>query len=276
MTTIFLPIITRQTSIKQLKNLVEGVSFSDISLHIACEKNNSLIQEFDKLKKNKKLPITLDIYPNGTKEDEMISYSFKSLPPQKILLVRDTCVNLSADNIEKLIAESILGSEIVMLTSNKKMGKTKTLIRATTIKLCKTFFNFKYYNGDIGMQLFNEQAHSIMKTTNLTLLSKLNKWVAITISYIPANITPTKIKTPIPTKTKIWTTIYTTLLIITTILIIILPIWVKIDFLGALIFIFAFIVEIALLLFKLLEIYNYKNLGNLYANNIEFIERRFI
>lgn len=274
MTTVLLPITTRKNTLSDIVKIIKNSIHKDIKLHIACEKNNKIISEFEKIKTNDKLKISLDIFSVGTSEESMINSVLRSIPDTNFLLVRNNTENFTTKNIDNVLTDSLLGYDIVMLQKDKKSGKFNQFLINTAKKLCKTFFNFTYYDGDIGIQFFNAQAHAILKTTNTTLLTKLNRWLALNIHYVLSDIKTTQITSSPPKKSIFWSVFYSAFFVLTIIGAIILPLWATITLIIAMIIISAFVVEVALGLYYFIDIYNYKKVGILSCEKIDAIERR--
>lgn len=273
MITIFLPITTRKTTLAEIVKNLKNLLYKDIKLHLACEKNSHIVSEFEKIKTNDKLKISLDIFSVGTQEESMINYVIKSIEDTNFILVRNNTKNFTTENLNKIITESLLGYDVIMLEKEKKNGKIKSFFINIANKLCKSFFNFTYYNGDIGVQYFNSVAHAILKTTNATLLTKLNRWLALNIHYVPASATTTEITSAPPKKSIIGASVFSALFILTIVFGILLPLWSTISLIIIMLIISALIIEIAIGMYYFIEIYNYKKVGVLSCDKIDSIER---
>ena len=144
MTTILFCVKTKKISINNIKKQLKSIIHKDIVLHFLTEKNNEIVDEINQLKPDKTLPVQLSIYPVGTSEESMIENGVKNLPNTKFVLVRDNA-NFSADLIEKLITESLLGFDIVMAKKPRKENFFSEFFSKLSKKLCNLFFNFTFY-----------------------------------------------------------------------------------------------------------------------------------
>lgn len=275
MTTILFCVKTKKISINNIKKQLKSIIHKDIVLHFLTEKNNEIVDEINQLKPDKTLPVQLSIYPVGTSEESMIENGVKNLPNTKFVLVRDNA-NFSADLIEKLITESLLGFDIVMAKKLKKENFFSEFFSKLSKKLCNLFFNFTFYEGDIGTQFFSEQAHSIMKTTNVAMLTKLNRWIALNINYIEFDFEKTIIKNKKFENNIIKASVYLGLFVLTLAGAIVFNAYIAISFIGWLVLVFACIAFLALGLRSLMDIYVVSKIGNIYCENVSVIERKEI
>lgn len=270
MTTVLFSITTKEVHIASLLNELEkSLYYEKLSIIIACEKSNILVQEFEKIKPKN---IKLFTYPKGTNEESMIENTLSNLEKTKFVLIRNNCDYFTLEKLDDLIQQSLMGSEIVMFKSNKKQNFLKRFFTKIMQKLCDVFFCFKFYDGDIGMQLFSEQAHSLMKYTDVTILTKINRWVALNIFYIPANFKQTVIKGTDLEHNSVKAIIYSSIFIFAFVGTIVLSFFVKIHFLVWLLLICGFVALIAMSLYATLNVYAIKHLGNLKSKKTEYIK----
>ncbi|MBO5309946.1 MAG: hypothetical protein J6A98_01930, partial [Clostridia bacterium] len=82
---LVIPLCARNMPAKEIINLQKTFQ-NQLQIVILCEKNHHILQEIPK-----KSGILVDTYPVGTKEEEMISTTIKTLPPQGLILVRGNC-----------------------------------------------------------------------------------------------------------------------------------------------------------------------------------------
>ncbi|MDD4816158.1 MAG: hypothetical protein PHQ62_03380 [Clostridia bacterium] len=273
MTTILFCVTTKKISISEIKKQIKDILKNDIGLFFACEKTNAIVKEFETLKPDKHLTIQLSTFPAGTSEESMIENTLKNIPNSNFVLVRNDA-DFSVELIEKLIAESKHGFDIVMAKKTKKENFLSKFFSNISKKLCDLFFNFTFYEGDIGIQFFSEQAHSIMKSTNTTLLTKINRWIALNIKYIEFDFEKTNIKAKNYKNNITKTTIYFGLFVLTLVGAIILGSFININFIGGLLLFFVYIAFIALGLRSLMDVYTIKKIGNISCENINEIERK--
>lgn len=249
--------------------LKESLYAKQTNIIFACEKSNPLVDEIKKSKRK----LTLFTFPTGTTEECMIQNVLSELETSAFVLVRADCKFFSVQNYDKLIAESYLGADIAMFKNNKKQNFFSRIISKFARKLCDLFFNFNFYQGDIGMQYFGETAHSIMKNTNATMLSKLNRWVALDIRYLPQAIEKTVIKVKNLEHNSIKAIVYSALFILVLAGAIVLSNFVKISTIVWLLVAFAGIAFTCMALYSVLNYYALNKLGNLYAKNTDHIEK---
>lgn len=259
---------------KVLDDLKNSSYYKNICVVFACEKSNDLAKNFAELKKNKGTKVSLFTFPNGTKEESMLENVIKNLETSNIIIVRNDCEFYSVFALDELIGKSFSGGEIVMFKSDKKINWFKRMIKKIQQKLCNLFFNFNFYAGDIGMQYFSEQAHSLLKITSPTILTKLNRWVALNVCYIEKNIPKTVIKNKSFDKNNIKSILYICLFVLTLVGAIVLNMFIRINIVFWLLIGFAIVVFFAMTLYTLLNSYTIYTLGNLYVEKVDFVERK--
>ena len=270
---ILVSVTTRDISIKEIESILEKTSAKEFELKIACEKNNKLVEEFSKTKKFL-FPTTLDIYPVGTVEEAMIESSVKNLPADALLLVRNDTPNFTANVIDKILNAGEIGNDVVMLKKRDKKSKIRNFFANIPNALCKIFFNFKHYDGDIGVQYFSMQAQTLLRNTNVNLMSKLNRWLALNIHYVEMDIKPTKFPKKSYKKPLIKSLSYFTALVVVIVLFIVFGGKINWTFITTLLMLFAVILPASMALFHTLDIYNVFRVGSLHVKPEDVIEIR--
>lgn len=303
MTTLIFPMTTKQTALKEIIEKFKALKPFNFNLLILCDKKHKIVSEFEDLKENvdkkfeetqvemvaenfksqtnkkkkqEKINISLNIFPNGTKEESMINWAIKELPKCDLLLIRNDVKDFNINLIERLLSEGEAGMDIVMAKKPKKTNKIVQFFSDLAKKICSQIFHFNFYSGDIGVQFFSSFVHSVMKETNPLLLSKLNKWIAIKIKYIDFEIETTQIKQKSYGKNKLMLGVFSVGFILTIAFIFFL------SSLSNISFVFYFLVAFFSLVFAILtmvtafRIYFTYKFGDIHAEIARVVLRREI
>lgn len=115
-------------------------------------------------------------------ENEMISQAIKHCDGNSLMLCRDY-FKYSTVMSDFLLEMAGKGAQVVMFKHEKKASKVSEFNKKILNKLIASIFNFKMYEGDIGLIYFGDIAFSVMKQTNAVLFTKVNKFVGFDISY---------------------------------------------------------------------------------------------
>lgn len=217
MTTLILSLTQKQIGLKEILDKIRDLKPFSLNLLILCEKKHKIVTEFETFKQtleqkseaeetnavNKKVKkvikknkenINLCAFPNGTKEESMINFGIKELPEGNFILLRNDVKEIDTILLKKMLAESQSGGDIIMVKRQKKKNIFKEFFSKIFGKIYSLIFNFNFYSGDIGVQYFSNFVRSVMKETNPTMLTKLNKWLAVNIKYLDFDAEPTLIK----------------------------------------------------------------------------------
>ena len=270
---ILLSVTTREITIKEIESVLKNTTAQDFLLKIACEKNNKIVEEFSHRKKFA-FPISLDIYPVGTCEEAMIENTVKNLPQDSLLLVRNDTPNFTANTIDRILAAAAVGNDVVMLKKRKTTSKIRKFFSELGDNICKMFFNFKHYEGDIGLQYFSVEAQNILKNTNVNLMSKLNRWLALDVYYVEMDIKRTKFPKKSFKKPLVKSIVYALVFVLAIALTIVFGGKINWTFITTLAFLFVTILSAAMSLFHALEIYNISRVGLIHFKQEDAIEIR--
>ncbi|MDD2445562.1 MAG: hypothetical protein PHX09_01985 [Clostridia bacterium] len=297
MITLILPLTTKQVCLTEIVKQIKNISDFNISLLILCEKKHSITVEFEKYNKSKSknLNIGLNIFPNGTSEDSMINICLKELPNSNFILVRNDVKDFNTalikeillksnasksgkstgkDNNDRITGERSRGGDVVMAKPLKKPNPIKNFFSRIAKKMCGLLFHFSFYDGDIGVQYFSDFTHSIMKTTNPLILTKLNKWLAINIEYVEFDVENTRIKNKDYSNNKLLMFLYAvSLFLVIGVAIFLVPI-ISSSFLIWLVVAFLCLILTTLILATTFRIYLIYKLGNIHSKNAYIINRR--
>lgn len=234
MTTIIIPLTTKEIELKEILEKIKSLRSFNLNILILCEKKHKIALEFENfkrkineqskeaakektetakktnknLKKQENTNINLYTFPNGTKEDSMISFGINSLTEGDFILLRNDVKEINSDLLEKILYERQLGGDIIMAKKPRKKNFLSNFFSNIFKKLYFLIFNFNFYLGDIGVQYFSNLALSVMKETNSIMLTKLNKWLAVNIKYLDFEINPTYITQKDYGKSKLLLLIY--------------------------------------------------------------------
>lgn len=121
-------------------------------------------------------------YFNEKNEDKAINSIVKLLNGKSILLIRE---NYNLKNFNK-IEEIIISKEKAdILLYNRKRNKFKNFCFKYLNKLNNLLFNYKLYDGDLSVMLFNQNPTTILKVLdNPSVFMKINKWLGMNIVYL--------------------------------------------------------------------------------------------
>jgi hypothetical protein len=285
MVSLILPLTTKQINLAEIVKQIKTISGFNINLLILCEKKHSIITELENFKSNN-LNISLNVFPNGTNEDSMINVCLKELPDSNFILIRNDVKEFNVSLIKELLQKSNArkekgnkqiggsGGQIVMAKPLKKLNPIKSFFARMAQKICRLLFNFNFYEGNIGVQYFSAFTHSIMKTTNPLILTKLNKWLAINIEYVEFDIENTRIKDKDYSNNKLLMFLYViSLFLVIGAAIFLVPI-INSSFITWLVVIFILLILSTLILITAFRIYLIYKLGNIHSKNAYIINRR--
>lgn len=270
---IFFSITDKNTTIKEIETTLKNTIARDFSLKIACEKNHPIVEEFSK-RKRFAFPISLDIFSVGTSEEAMIEYSVKNMPADSLLLVRNNTKNFSENTVDAILTEAMQGYDVVMLKKRGEKKGVKKFFSDIGNSLCKTFFNFKHYEGDIGIQYFSSQAQTLLRNTNVNLMSKLNRWLALNVRYVEMDIKKTKFPKNSYKKPLIKSGIYAFVFVLTLVLAIVFGVKITWTFITTLVVLLVAVTSVAMSLFHALDIYNVSRVGAIHFKRDDAIETR--
>lgn len=269
MLNLVVPITTQNWGIGEVLNAVSVSNFKEeIIVRFLCAKNNPKFSEISNLK-TKNISASLDVFPANATEDEMVYSFLKNTENLAFVLVRSTCNFFCAEKLDSLIA----ADADIALFNNQKQNKIKTFVKEKAIKLCKNFFNINFFDGNISCMFFSSRAHKIMQETNVTALTKINRWVCVDIQTVDADILPRKpIKTPLNIKalTFLWLFVMFASVFFT----IFLAVSGKLTLLKVFLLLGGFLLGAALSVHSGLRWFCYRQLGGLYCKTKMPIERR--
>lgn len=308
MTTIIIPLTTKEIELKEILEKMKSLKSFKLNFLILCEKKHKIVSEFEKFKqkvdeqlkevvketskkatkentetskksnknlKNHKEKANINLYtfPNGTKEDSMISFGINSLTEGDFILLRNDVEEINVNLIEKILFESQLGGDIIMAKKPRKKNFLNRFFSNVFEKLYFLIFNFIFYAGDIGVQYFSNLTLSIMKETNSVMLTKLNKWLAVDIKYLDFEINQTVIKQKNYGKSKLLLLIYALCFVVLIVLSFILsdifnPSFIFWLFVAFLIIVFAILIMVTV--FRIRLIYR---IGDIRASSVHPILR---
>lgn len=197
-------------------------------------------------------------------ENEMISQAIKHCNGNSLMLCRDY-FKYSTVMSDFLLEMADKGAQVVMFKHEKKVGKIAEFNRKILNKLISSIFNFKMYEGDIGLIYFGDIAFSVMKQTNAVLFTKVNRFVGFDISYASIEQLPK----PQPQRKRLKkeilkVSIFSSLLIALIVGMSLLLAFNKIGFVVCLIFITIIILDIFYILYLSLKLDILKRVGDVF------------
>ena len=174
---------------------IEKTNFEEeLQVFFLCERTNPIINEFENLSKQK-FKTNLLTYPLGTSEETMLEHCIKEKVEGKLIVIRNDCTNINVNVIQMLALHLKQGADIALPKNKQKQNRIANAFRRVLSKLVIKIMNFNFYDGDITIEAFGENAVNIMKTTNSVVLTKFNRWIGMKIDYVEFDLEKTKIKT---------------------------------------------------------------------------------
>ena len=251
----------------------ENLKFvGEISLFVLCEKSQA--QSLLMHSKNAN-GINVLVFPDQTKEDDMISSCIKSLGNvAPLVLIRSGCNFHSAENISLLIEKIKSGADVAMLKSTKKGGKIRAWFGKTYKKLCELFFGFKFFEGNIAMVAFSETAHKILKETPIAKMTKINRWIGVDVEYIEKKSLPKNTPQKAPLSMLINTFVWAGVLASTLFLIIFFAIVGTLSIASFWLLVGGILLSTCMLAYRLLVLISFKYVGNVQSKTFVDFERR--
>ena len=271
MLNLIVPLTTQKWGIQETLNVVNNsYNNQQIFVWILCEKNSA---HFADVTMQKKLPenVCVDVFAANTTEDEMIFSAVKNLNGQNFAVVRSACGFFTAENLDKLI-EVGQSADIAFFKSNNQ-AKTKIFFAEKIKTLCKKIFNIKFFDGNINFMFFSTRASTVLMETNVTAMTKINRWVCVEIKPIIANKIFTKpLKAPLKTKLLVFgfACVAVGLILLT----IIFGILGKLNLLKILLLLGGFVLSMALCFHTVLRWFCFRRIGGLYCKKKTPVERR--
>ena len=265
---LVIPLCRRNMPAKEIIDLQKTFK-NRLQIVVLCEKNHQILGEFPK----RKTGVLVDTYPIGTTEEEMISASIKALPPKGVIIARGDCNHFNTQSLELLLEKAENGADIALFRA-KKTGKIKGWFLKVYKKLSKFFFNFTFFEGNISMMFFSARAHLILSETNVSVLTKINRWVQMRIEYIEVGDLPKSSppKTPVGLIAKLSAyTLWTAAMIF---LLIFLPSVVKLSTIFAMLIFTGALLGVVLLAYTGMQLFCHKHIGAVHSKNVEVWERR--
>ena len=264
---LVIPLCARNMPAKEIINLQKTFQ-NQLQIVILCEKNHHILQEIPK-----KSGILVDTYPVGTKEEEMISATIKTLPPQGLILVRGNCKYFNVQSI-KLLLEKAQSSADIALFRAKKMGKIKGWFLKIYKKLSKFFFNFTFFEGNISLMYFSARAHLILTETNVSVLTKINRWVQMNVEYIEVDDLPKLASPKMPIGLIVKFSSYAVWTAAMIFLLIFLPSLITLSIMMAMLLVTGALLGLVLMGYVGMQIFCHKHIGSVRVKQIELWERR--
>ena len=146
MTTIIIPLTTKEIELKEILEKIKSLRSFNLNILILCEKKHKIALEFENfkrkineqskeaakektetakktnknLKKQENTNINLYTFPNGTKEDSMISFGINSLTEGDFILLRNDVKEITTTCWKKFCMNA---SWAVILLWQKSQGK---------------------------------------------------------------------------------------------------------------------------------------------------------
>lgn len=279
--TILLVLKHKNINEQTLQEITESALYFDAQIVLTMEKKyitdnkllTDIVNSINQRNSAEEKVIRMAIFPNGTEEDAMVEEIISQIDGW-VLLVRGGANFPVKEILDQMLIEAKYGADVVMLKRKKRLG-----IFAKGVNWCKEkiqamnnfLLGFNFYEGDIGVQLFNKTAVQIMQETKITPLSKLNRWTKMNIKYIEAEFKPTKIHEKNTGTLFGLLALYFLFFAMSTSAICIMSALGG-SFLGWLVGFTALVISIVLILFTLLRVYSMHMLGSMKTDSMHMIE----
>lgn len=271
MITILMPITKKNIDLEKIFSAIENCKYKEqITLNLACRTNPEIMKKCTEIKKS--FQVIVNMFPINATENGMIDTCFRNEDFESVILVRENSLDLSSEIFNMLI-ENGTKNNIVMFKRLRKENKLKKFLSTSAKKLCKKFFGFTFFEGDISIQYFGQNVVEILREVNAFLPTKINKWIGIEIKYID---TPkvVSLENKLPKKIILPTIINILVIIGTIIFAIFLPKLTTITVLIFMLMTLLILSELTILAYNLLKIYCHKKIGSITKQKTNIFQRR--
>ena len=266
MITLIVPLTKQKWGVEEVMFAVNNSRFApEIQVQFLCARDYIGLKTIQ-LSDN----AVLDVFKNGTTEDEMVFFAVKNLENSQIILLRSGCNFFCAEKLDKLLEQNA----DVAYFQQSKMPKLKVWVSDKLKKLSKYFFNINFFNGDISLMCFSNRAHKVLLETNVTAMTKINRFVLMQTATVPADI-PKPNPMHVPKIVMILCIVFALFSIGGLVSAIFLGIWGKLNLLGALLMVGGVLLCSVLALYFSLKWFCFRSIGRLYCQKKQPIERRW-
>lgn len=211
-------------------------------------------------------------FPASATEEDMIESEVKKMELGTFVLVRDGAGEFDINKAKNMIIAEKSGKDVVLLKRREEKNKVKAFFSGLIKKFVSLVFNFRFYEGEIGMQVFSPKALNLLKINGTANLTKLNRWIGLNVFTIEADVP----KTIVECREKKLVTISATSFWIAFVFAfagsIVLGTLVKVPWLGVLGLIVVNLFTFTSALYNLLRLYSVLTIGDLYAKKLGIIK----
>ena len=265
MITFIFPIKKRKIGEDFLENF--NIFSDEVQVYFALDKGNEI-----KLNEVKGVQANIAYFNEGTREEDMIESLISKINTQTLVFVRDGENPLSFDGIRKCVVKQREGYDIVLMKKEKKQNRFKDFFSNILKNLASKMFGFKFFDGELTVQVFGANAINILKMNGTGNLSKINRWVGANIGYVDGEVERKNFKDSKFKKSKISTVLYALAFMIVLAGSIMLGVFINLPWLAILGLILVNFVSATLFVYNLLSCHTRYKVGDLTASKVAIID----
>ncbi len=211
-------------------------------------------------------------FNKDTSEEDMIESLVGKITTQTLVIVRDGEVPVSFSALKECVVKQREGYDIVLMKKNKKENKFKNFFSNMLKAFASKMFGFKFFQGELTVEVFGMNALNILKTNGTGNLSKIDRWVGANIFYVSADVEKKTFKSKKQKGLKISTALNILAFILVLAGTITLGVMFSLPWLAVLGLIFANLVFATLSVYNLLRLYTNVKVGDLTASKVAIID----
>lgn len=211
-------------------------------------------------------------FNKDTSEEDMIESLVGKITTQTLVIVRDGEVPVSFSALKECVVKQREGYDIVLMKKNKKENKFKNFFSNMLKAFASKMFGFKFFEGELTVEVFGMNALNILKTNGTGNLSKIDRWVGANIFYVSADVEKKTFKSKKQKGLKISTALNILAFILVLAGTITLGVMFSLPWLAVLGLIFANLVFATLSVYNLLRLYTNVKVGDLTASKVAIID----
>lgn len=211
-------------------------------------------------------------FNKDTSEEDMIESLVGKITTQTLVIVRDGEVPVSFSALKECVVKQREGYDIVLMKKNKKENKFKNFFSNMLKAFASKMFGFKFFEGELTVEVFGMNALNILKTNGTGNLSKIDRWVGANIFYVSADVEKKTFKSKKQKGLKISTALNILAFILVLAGTITLGVIFSLPWLAVLGLIFANLVFATLSVYNLLRLYTNVKVGDLTASKVAIID----
>lgn len=211
-------------------------------------------------------------FNKDTSEEDMIESLVGKITTQTLVIVRDGEKPVNFSSLKECVVKQREGYDIVLMKKNKKENKFKNFFSNILKAFASKMFGFKFFEGELTVEVFGMNALNILKTNGTGNLSKIDRWVGANIFYVSADVEKKTFKSKKQKGLKISTALNILAFILVLAGTITLGVMFSLPWLAVLGLIFANLVFATLSVYNLLRLYTNVKVGDLTASKVAIID----